>query len=186
MITKGRVRIELDLGYGSERKKLLEDINSVSWRKRMDKELMDLPIWKVSVLHLNRENEVQTDGYDGYLAADQVMRNMPHTVALRSGQGGMELIGSIRRLARKHPGTIRKSWEYIGKTRQSPQEIALGVAEKIESLRAGERLEWRLPLPEWMTDGLVEGSCTEFGFSRWDSDDPEDSKYLRMLSLIHI
>jgi hypothetical protein len=92
----------------------------------------------------------------------------------------MELIGSIRRLARKHPGTIRKSWEYIGKTRQSPQEIAFRVAEKIESLRAGKRLEWRLPLPEWMTDGLVESSCAEFGFSRWDSDDLEDPKYLKL------
>ena len=50
-ITKGRVKIELDLGNGAERKRLLDDINSVSWRKRMDKEIMGLPIWKVSVFH---------------------------------------------------------------------------------------------------------------------------------------
>jgi hypothetical protein len=53
---------------------------------------------------------------------------------------------------------IRKAWEFFGKTRQQPQEIALGVAEIIESGRSGKGLEWRLPLPEWMTDGLVKGS----------------------------
>ena len=179
-IVKGRVKIELDLGIGSERKKLLEDINSVTWRKKMDKELQNLPIWKVSVLHKGDEMELQTDGYDGYLAVDQVMRNMPHSCVLRSGQGSTQLIGSIRKLARRHPEVIRKSWELIGKTRRQPQEIALGVAEKIESGRNGKGLEWRLPLPEWMTDGLVKGSCADYSFSRWDSDDPEDPKYLKM------
>ena len=148
----------------------------------MDKELMGLPIWRVYILHRAGESEIQTDGFDGSLAADQVIRNMPHICSLRSGQGSTgstELIGSIRKLARK-AGTIRKSWECIEKSRQQPQEIALGVAEKIESMKAGKGLEWRLPLPEWMTDGLVRGSCTEFGFSRWDSDDLENPKFLRM------
>ena len=157
VITKGRVKIELDLGNGAERKRLLDDINSVSWRKRMDKEIMGLLIWKVSVLHKVGDSEIMADGYDGYLAADQVIRNMPHSCSLRSSQRSTELIGSIRKLARKQPGIIRKSWECIGKTRQQPQEIALGVAEKIEAMRDGRGLEWRLPLPEWMTDCLVKG-----------------------------
>ena len=76
--------------------KLLEDINSVSWRKMMDKELQSLPIWKVSVLNKGGEMKLQTDGYDG-LAVDQVMRNMPHSRVLKFG---MQLIGSIRKLAR--------------------------------------------------------------------------------------
>ena len=107
----------------------------------MDREIMNLPIWRVQVRHLAAENENQTDGYDGYLAIDQVMRNMPHSCKLRSGQGSMEVVGSIRKIARRHPEAIRKSWEFIGKTRQLPQEIALGVAEKIETERAGKGLE---------------------------------------------
>ena len=31
-----------------------------------------------------------------------------------------------------------------------------------------------------MTYGLVRGSCSDYGFSRWDSDDHEDPKYLKM------
>ena len=111
----------------------------------MDKELMGLPIWKVSILHRAGESEIQTDGFDGYLAADQVIRNMPHICSLRSGQGSTELIGSIRKLARR-TGTIRKSWECIEKSRQQPQEIALGVAEKIESDESWQRPRMETPL----------------------------------------
>ena len=105
---------------------------------------------------------------------------MPHSCKLRSGQGSIKVIGSIRKMARRHPESIRKSWEFITKTRQFPHEIALGVAEKIETQRSGKGLEWRLHPSEWMSDGLVKGSCPEFGYSRWDSDDPGDSRFMRM------
>ena len=89
MIRKGRIKVTFDVGDGASRRKLLDDMNSIVWRKKMDREIRNLPICRVDIQHLATENENQTDGYDGYLAIDQVIRSMPHSCKLRSGQGSI-------------------------------------------------------------------------------------------------
>ena len=73
---------------------------------------------------------------------DQIIRDSPVPENIYSPRGSMEVIGSIRKLARTHRLIPRETWREISHDKRWCSEAALAVAEDLELSRSSGNILW--------------------------------------------
>jgi hypothetical protein len=124
-------------------------------------------MWNIEILEEKKEFPQYHSSFVGYIAMDLIMRDLDGPEKIFSDKGSMEIIGSIRRLAREHRMEPRLTWRDIDHGRRWSSEVALSTAEDLEVMRSKRVIPWLNQKKKEMQLDLILGTCRKLNYSRW-------------------
>ena len=160
--SKGRVQVSLAFeptGVGLKRFQELFELGP----GRME-EAVELDIWNVTFSHNSTEDRIAPDGYCGYVAMDQIVRDLRVPANLRDKPDRLKVAETIEGLVLDRGLPRDDLWRKKAEEDWGVEERALWVAGK---LREG-KYPASLPLKYWFSCGLVADHLTKHRLSRWE------------------
>ena len=70
--SSGRVRVCMRIGEDGESRRKLSDLNMLTLDEHFDVALEEIGIWEVEFRHDEKEYQIPTNAYSGYVALDQL------------------------------------------------------------------------------------------------------------------
>ena len=109
--TVGRVTVKLRLGVGKYAKPRLESINKCKTDAELCKTMGELRAWTVTIRSdKEEEKSIPRNGYCGYIAMDQLMRDKECCNNVNENVGRMEICESARKLVNGSKLNVRDGW----------------------------------------------------------------------------